>query len=263
MSGAMASINGDIAVVRAYVEEGLSVGQCAIRFDLSRALVRRILDRHDIARDPARRKPRIDIDEQSLVTAYRDQGLTVAACARKFGISQRSAVRVLDRHRVPRRPPADLTVSGQAIARAYQDAGRPVQACAQEFGIPPSAVERILDRHGVPRRPHRARFAGIDVPAVLAAVTRDGVTLAEAATTFGISPQTVERIRDSHPLPPARTDLITPREAARILGLPSRDLKYKDDIWQLTIRRTPGGHRRYLRGEIEDLARRLADQRDF
>jgi transposase-like protein len=251
----MASITGDIAVVRAYVEESLSVGQCAIRFRVSRAVVRRILDRHDIARDRARRKPRIDIDEESLVAAYRDQGLTIAACARKFGISQRSAVRVLDRHRVPRRPPADLTVSAEAVARAYQDMGKPVQACAEEFGIPPSAVERILDRHGVPRRSHRARFAGIDVPAVLAAVTRDGGTLAEAAANFGISQQTVQRIRDSHQRPPARTDLIAPREAARILGLPTRELTGKDDFWPLTIRRTPGGHRRYLRGEIQDLAR--------
>jgi transposase-like protein len=248
-----------MVLIRAYVSEGLSVGECAIRFKVSCGPVRRVLDSHGIARDPARRKPRINIDEGSLVAAYREEGLTVEACARKFGISAKAADRVLDRHRVPRRPPPELTVSAEAVVSAYLDAGKSVQACAREFRISPSAVLRILDRHQVPRRRPRPRFAGINVPAVLAAITREGRTIADTATAFGISRQTVERIRDSYPVPPAREDLIARGKAMHILGIPSAELARKQDLWQLTVHRTPEGHRRYVRGEIEDLARRLSD----
>jgi transposase-like protein len=257
VSGTMGRITDEIALISAYVDEGLSVGECAIRFNVSNGPVRRVLDGYGIARDPGRRKPRINIDEGSLVAAYRDEGLTVEACARKFGISAKAADRVLDRHRVARRPPPELTVSGEAVVSAYRDAGKSVQACARKFGINPSAVLRILDRHKVPRRPPRRRFAGINVAAVLVAVTREGKTLADTATAFGISRQTVKRIRDSCPEPPAREDLIARGEAARILGIPSAGLARKEEFWQLTVHRTSGSRRRYIRGEIEDLARRL------
>jgi excisionase family DNA binding protein len=259
----MGRITDEMALIRAYANEGLSVGQCAIRFNVSCGPVRRVLDSYGITRDPGRRKPRINIDERSLVAAYLNQGLTVEACARKFGISAKAADRILDRHRVPRRPPPELTVSGKAVVSAYVDAGKSIQACSREFGISPSAVRRILDRHQVPRRPSRPRFAGINVAAVLAALNQEGQTIAGTAAAFGISRQTVERIRDSFPVPPAREDLITQCKAARILGTSSAELARKQEFWQLTVRRTPGGHRRYVRGDIEDLARRLSDQRGF
>jgi predicted DNA-binding protein (UPF0251 family) len=256
-------IADEMALIRAYAEEGLSVGECAIRFNVSRGPVRRVLDSYGIARDPARRKPRINIDEGSLAAAYFDEGLTVEACARKFGISGKAANRVLDRHRVPRRSRPKRTVTAEAVVSAYLHEEKSLLVCAREFGIHHSTVLRILDRHQVPRRPRRRpRFAGINVPAVLAALTREGQTIAGTAAAFGISGQTVERIRDSYPVPPAREDLIAPGQAAAILGIPSRKLARKEDFWQLTVRRTSGGHRRYVRGEIEDLARHLSDERD-
>ena len=67
----------------------------------------------------------------------------------------------------------------------------------------------------------------------------------------------------SYPVPPAREDLIARGKAARILAIPFAELTRKEEFWQLTVHRTSGGHRRYVRGEIEDLARRLAGERDF
>ena len=39
-----------------------------------------------------------------MVTAYRDEGLSLHDCAMRFGISQRRVAAVLERHGVPRRP---------------------------------------------------------------------------------------------------------------------------------------------------------------
>ena len=52
----------------------------------------------------ALRWPGDDVDEQAMVTAYRDERLSLHSCAVRFGISQRRVAAVLERHGVPRRP---------------------------------------------------------------------------------------------------------------------------------------------------------------
>jgi hypothetical protein len=56
------------------------------------------------ARWAALRRPGDDVDDQAVVTAYRDEGLSLHDCAVRFGISQRRVAAVLERHGVPRRP---------------------------------------------------------------------------------------------------------------------------------------------------------------
>jgi len=52
----------------------------------------------------ALRRPGGDVDEQAVVTAYRDERLSLHGCAARFGISQRRVAAVLERHGVLRRP---------------------------------------------------------------------------------------------------------------------------------------------------------------
>ena len=52
----------------------------------------------------APRRPGDDVDGQAVVTAYRDEGLSLHDCAARFGISQRWVAAVLEKHGVPRRP---------------------------------------------------------------------------------------------------------------------------------------------------------------
>jgi hypothetical protein len=44
------------------------------------------------------------VDEEAVVSAYRDRGLSLQDCALHFGISPRRVTALLDRHGVPRRP---------------------------------------------------------------------------------------------------------------------------------------------------------------
>lgn len=47
---------------------------------------------------------------------------------------------------------------------------------------------------------------------------------------------------------------LTPAEASRLLYVSTRTLTRMGDRGQLTVVRLPSGHRRYLRGEVEELA---------
>ena len=248
------------AIVAAYVRDRLSVGQCALEFGLSRAQVRRVLDRRGVVRDRGRRMPRVSIDEDALVAAYR-QGLSLHATAQKFGVHDRTAARVLDRHQVCRHAVhfRGRAVDEGAIVRAYRDEGKSLSAAAREAGIKPEAARRVLAAYNVTLRPpHTRKEAGIDEAAVVASRVRNGLTGAETAATFGISPQTVRRIMARHQSPaPSPADLITASKAAAILGIHRRQVPGSARTWGIEIHRTSGGHRRYRRGQITDAAARL------
>ena len=53
---------------------------------------------------------------------------------------------------------------------------------------------------------------------------------------------------------PHAGELLTPREAARILGVDPKTLIRWEGEGRLASLRTPGGHRRYARGMVLDLA---------
>lgn len=255
---------GDGPLVTAYLEEGLSVGQCAGRFQVSTDAVRRVLDSHGIPRDPQRRKPRIRIDEHGLITAYRDDGLSLRECAQKFSISTGTAARVLARHRIPQRPRPRSADHDEAIISACRDEDLSLKECARKLGIDYETARRALRRHGIDP-PGRAT-AGLDVDAVVSACTREGLTFEACAARFGIGKETVRRIVRRHDagLPPDGADMLTPGQAARIAGVGTPVLAAAVSLGQLTAvrssggKRASGGDRRYLRREVEDLASRLS-----
>lgn len=242
------------AIVAAYVQDRWSVGQCALAFGLTRAQVRWVLDRRGVVRDPRRRMLRVTIDQDALAAAYR-RGLSLQATARTFHVDRRTAARVLDRHQVsrhpaPRRRARDLDEA--AIVRAYRDEGQRLAAVARAAGVSPAVARRVLAGHDVPLRPR----TGVADTAVLAARTRDGLTVAETAVKFGINPTTVRRIMARHPAAPDPADLIPAGPAAAILGIPRARLEASARAWGIEVHRTPGGHRRYRRGQITDAATR-------
>lgn len=115
----------------------------------------------------------------------------------------------------------------------------------------------------MPPQPARSAARAVtDDAAIAAAVRRDGLTLAQAAARFGISRKRAGLIRVTHQGPPVRTDAITASAAAAILGITPGWLIQGAAYRTLTVRRTPGGHRRYVRGEVEDLARTRAAARE-
>ena len=59
---------------------------------------------------------------------------------------------------------------------------------------------------------------------------------------------------DHHDTPPN----LTPREAAKVLGVSIRTLYRWEDDGLINPRRTPGGHRRYRLADIEALLGRSA-----
>lgn len=57
-----------------------------------------------------------------------------------------------------------------------------------------------------------------------------------------------------------RERLMRPAEAAGLLGIDTRTLRTYDALRRLTVRRTLGGHRRYLPSEVHALAAALTTE---
>ena len=143
-----------------------------------------------------------------------------------------------------------------AICAAYAG-GLSAQACAEKFGpgLNRQRVLSVVRRNGITVRPAR-RPPGQDPAAaeVLGAVLASGqVTVAEAAERCGVTRGRAWRVRTA--LPPG--DWIRAGEAARLLGIKTDTLGHRAlrGGLPLTVHRTPGGQRRYLRSEVVAYAR--------
>jgi hypothetical protein len=88
----------------------------------------------------------------AVVTAYRDQFMTIAQCAELFGVSRTTIVKSLTAQGVTVRRPGD-GIDDEAVVAAYRDLRLSLHGCALRFGISQRRVAAVLDRHGVPRRP--------------------------------------------------------------------------------------------------------------
>ncbi len=77
-----------------------AVAECAAMFGVSRTTIVKFLTAEEIAL----RRPGDGVDDQAVVSAYRDERLGLNDCAARFGISPRRVAAVLERHGVPRRP---------------------------------------------------------------------------------------------------------------------------------------------------------------
>lgn len=90
-------------VVELYTFRGLSVQAVASELGLSRSVVRRFMVRHGIRRRRraysqfAESRYELKVSEKDLVKDYEQCWLTLAACARKHGISRETARRILVR----------------------------------------------------------------------------------------------------------------------------------------------------------------------
>lgn len=192
-------------LIAAYVDQGLSVGECVERFGISREIVRRTLDSGGVARDRRRRRRRIRIDEQALITAYRDRLLTIAQCAQQFGIGPKAVVHVLARHDVPRRaagrPRLNPAVQA-ALISAYRDRQLTIAQCAEEFATSPSTVRRILRRNDIPARPPGRRSPrGLPEQAIVSAYRDERLSVRQCAARFTASTKTIIRVLEQAGVP--------------------------------------------------------------
>jgi AraC-like DNA-binding protein len=95
------------------------------------------------------------VDRAALADAY-EQGASLQACGRKFGISPPSVARLLREQGVTIRPPYSYRARADpaALAAAYA-AGHTLAECGQQHGISAPTVARILRENGVTIRPAR------------------------------------------------------------------------------------------------------------
>ena len=186
-------------LIAAYLDQGLSVGECVERFGISREIVRRTLDSGGVARDRRRRRQRIRIDEQALITAYRDRQLTIAQCAEEFATSPSTVRRILRRNDIPARPPGRRSLRRlpeQSIVSAYRDERLSVRQCAARFRASTRTIVRVLEQAGVPRRPSGRSSPTVDDEQLIAAYVNQGLPVRQCAQRFRISPGAVLRALD-------------------------------------------------------------------
>ncbi|HEY1621717.1 MAG TPA: hypothetical protein VGG25_29120 [Streptosporangiaceae bacterium] len=97
------------------------------------------------------------VDRAALAAAY-EQGSSLRACGRRFGISPPAVARLLREQGVTIRPVHGrrVRVDAAALAAAYT-AGQTLTECGQDAGISAPTAARILREHGVTIRPSRRR----------------------------------------------------------------------------------------------------------
>ena len=100
--------------------------------------------------------------DRDIAAAY-SSGLSLTACAVKFGVSRYAVQGALARTGTPLRPPGaprKLTAEGDARAAERYVAGRSARAVALELGVSRSAAVRALERDGAGTRtlPEAARL---------------------------------------------------------------------------------------------------------
>ena len=179
-----------------------------------------------------------DPDAGAIVAAFTRDRLTVGRCAVTFGVTRAQVRQVIE----------------AAIVRAFCDQGHQPVAIARQMHMRVDTIRWILASHDVPLR---SRSADVDVKAVVAARTRDGLTNQQAAGKFGISAATVRRIMQQHRPAPHPADLIRVKEAAALLGITRKQLRTAAEMRELEIHHTPGGNRLYRRGQITAVAARI------
>lgn len=105
--GAAGPAAGDQEVIGWYVG-GLTLEQVAAKAGMARSRVVRVLDRHGVVRRPRGRPRRIAARgaqaEQQVIDVYLS-GLSLVETGAAFGVGGGTVARVLERHRVRRRPP--------------------------------------------------------------------------------------------------------------------------------------------------------------
>ena len=179
-----------------------------------------------------------DPDDGVIVAAFTRDRLTVGRCAVRFGVTRAQVRQVIE----------------AAIVRAFRDQGQQPVAIARQMHMRADTIRWILASHDVPLR---SRSADVDVKAVVAARTRDGLTIQQAAGKFGISAATVRRIMQQHRPAPHPADLIPAREAAALLGITPKQLRTAAETRGIEAQNTPGGNRLYRRGQITAVAARI------
>jgi pyruvate/2-oxoglutarate dehydrogenase complex dihydrolipoamide acyltransferase (E2) component len=111
------------------------------------------------------------VDRAELAAAY-EQGASLRACGRRFGISPPAVARLLREDGARIRPARSRRsrVDAAALAAAYA-AGQTLAECGQGAGISAPTAARILREHGVTIRPAR-RTTGPGSRVVLARCRR-------------------------------------------------------------------------------------------
>lgn len=172
-------------IVAAFTRDRLTVGRCAVKFGVTRAQVRQVI-------------------EAAIVRAYRDQKQQPVAIGRKMHMRADTICWILASHDVPLRT-RSADVDGRAVVAARTRDGLTNQQAAGKFGISTATVRRIMQQHRP--TPHPDDLIPVREAASLLGMTRK--QLRTAAEMRGIEVQTLPAgtvftgVARSLPSPPA------------------------------------------------------------
>jgi transposase len=181
-----------VEVCRLYVQENRTETEIAVMMSVSRARVTAVLRDAGIPRRDSRKNCPVDPDTlRALVRA----GATATAVAREHGVSHSTAARwFAEAGLLGADPKADT----HQLVELYVQRRLTTREVAAELGISKDRAIRALTAAGIPRRPRsvrRPRGARVAVTdtALAEVYHRQDMTIAEAATHFGVSEEYVRR----------------------------------------------------------------------
>ena len=179
-------------VARLYLQEGRTETEIAVLLSISRARVTAVLRDAGIPRRTSRKDCPVGADTlREIVQA----GGTAAAIAREYGVSPMTAARWLAEAGLLG---ADPGVDPVLLRELYVDRQLTTREVAAELGINRGRVIRALAAAGIGRRPRSVRpprgaRAAVTDTALAEVYHRQRMTIAQAATHFGVSDEYLRR----------------------------------------------------------------------
>ena len=179
-------------VARLYVQEGRTETEIAAVLSISRARVAAVLRDAGIPRRTSRKDCPVDADTLRAMVAA---GGTAAGVAREYGVSHTTAARWFTEAGLLRANPG---VDPVLLRELYVDRQFTTREVAAELGVNKARVMRALAAAGIPRRPRSVRpprgaRAAVTDTALTEVYHRQRMTIAQAATHFGVSDEYLRR----------------------------------------------------------------------
>lgn len=139
---------------RLYLDEGLSIKECAEYFECSTAPIEDRLRKYDIPVRSRGNQP-LELPEDTLRELYVEAGLTTAQIAVRFDCHPSTIGHRLNEYDIPtdgRNHGHAVDIPEDELRRLYVDEGKTIYELAERYECDPTVVERRLGWYGIETR---------------------------------------------------------------------------------------------------------------
>lgn len=129
------------------------------------------------------------VDEAEAIRLYVDEGLSLAECGRRLGVTNTGIRMALARNGITRRSKTEhlSRIDVAEAIRLYVDEGLSLDECGRRMGVTGTGVKVALARHGIPTRSLSEQSTRIDRAEAVRLYVDERLSLVECGERMGFS----------------------------------------------------------------------------